>query len=62
MQNTTNDNEMTVKQLKDLQITSLSEVEKLKLKNSRPTPDVSITQECNSRGLKFIIFKYVLMF
>ena len=51
MQNTTNDNEMTIKQLKDLQITSLSEVEKLKLKNSRPTPDVSITQECNSRGL-----------
>ena len=61
MQNT-NDNEMTVKQLKELEINSLSEVQKVNLKNSRPTPDVAISQECNSRGLKFIILKYVLMF
>ena len=52
---TTNYKEWTVDQLKCLDINALYEVEKLKLKNSRPTPDISITQECTSRGLKFIL-------
>ena len=52
---TTNYSKWTVDQLKRLDINALYEVEKLKLKNSRPTPDISITQECTSRGLKFII-------
>ena len=52
---TTNYKEWTVDQLKRLDINALYEVEKLKLKNSRPTSDISFTQECTSRGLKFII-------
>ena len=56
MQNTsTNHSEWTVDQLKCLDINHLSEVKKLKLKNSRPKPDIAITQEFTSRGLKFII-------
>ena len=31
----------------------MSEVEKLKLKNSRSTLDTTTTQECTSRGSKF---------
>ena len=56
MQNiTTNYSEWTLDQLNFLDIKTLSEVEKLKLKNSRPTPDIVITNECTSKGLKFII-------
>ena len=56
MQNSsTNYNQLTVDQLKCLDINTLSKVEKLKLKNSRPKPDIAITQECTSRGIKFII-------
>ena len=39
---TTNYSEWTVDQLKRFDINALSKVEKLKLKNSRPTPDISI--------------------
>ena len=52
---TTNYKERAVDQLKRLDINALSEVENLKLKNSRPTSDITITQECTSRGFKFII-------
>ena len=41
--------------VKNLDVNILSEVEKLKLKNCRPKPDIAITQECTSRGIKFII-------
>ena len=47
--------QLTVDQLKNLDVNTLSEVEKLKLNNSRPKPDIAITQECTSRGIKFII-------
>ena len=50
----TNYNQLTVDQFKCLDINTLSEVEKLKLNNSRPKPDTA-TQDCTSRGLKFII-------
>ena len=54
MQNSsTNYNQLTVDQFKFLDINTLSEVEKLKLNNSRPKPDTA-TQDCTSRGLKFI--------
>ena len=51
----TNYNQLTVDQFKCLDINTLSEVEKLKLNNSRPKPDIATTQDCTSRGLKFII-------
>ena len=41
---------------KKCQIGKLSEVEKLKLKNSRPTPDITITQDCSSSGMKHLTF------
>ena len=44
-----------VDQLKRLDINVLSELEKLKLKTNRPTPDITIIQECTSKGLKLII-------
>ena len=45
MQNTSiNYNDWTVDQLKSLNINTLSKVEKLKFKNSRPTPDNAITK------------------
>lgn len=39
------------------QLSKLSNEEKHQLKESSPTPDISIIQECNSKGLSFI---YVL--
>ena len=29
-------------------------VQKLEMKNSRPTPDIAITQDCSSSGMKFL--------
>ena len=43
-----------VANLKICQIGKLSEVQKLELKNSRPTPDIAITQDCSSSGMKFL--------
>ena len=37
-----------VANLKNCQIGKLSEVEKLKLKYSRATPDIAFTQDCSS--------------
>ena len=44
-------------QHKRFDIHALSEPEKLKLKNSKPTPtpDIAKTKECTSRGLKVLI-------
>ena len=42
-----------VASLKIYQIGKLFEVQKLELKNSRPTPDIAITQDCSSSGIKF---------
>ena len=42
-----------VASLKICQIGKLSEAQKLELKNSRPTPDIAITQDCSSSGMKF---------
>ena len=39
-------------QIKKSKVWKLSKTEKLKLKNSRPTPDVSITQDS---GMKFYV-------
>ena len=41
-----------VANLKKCQLEKLSEVEKLKLKNSRPTSDVSSVKKCSSKGMK----------
>ena len=42
-------------------LSKLSDEEKRLLKESRPTPDISIIQECNSKGLKFIfVFKSII--
>ena len=38
---------------KKCKLQELSEVEKLQLKKSRPTP-IYITQDCNSSGMKFL--------
>ena len=46
---TTNYSEWTVDQLKRLDIDALSEVEKFKLKNSRPTPDISIPKSVHQQ-------------
>ena len=43
-----------VANLKKCQIWKLSEVKKLKLTNTRPTPDVSNTRDCSSSGMKFL--------
>ena len=43
-----------VASLKICQIVKLSEVQKLELKNSRPTSDIAITQDCSSSGMKFL--------
>ena len=43
-----------VANIKKCKLQELSEVEKLQLKNSRPTPGISITQDCNSSGMKFL--------
>ena len=43
-----------VANIKKCKLQELSEVEKLQLKNSRPQPDISITQDCNSSGMKFL--------
>ena len=48
----------TVSSLKKCQLSKLSDVEKLQLKESRPTPDISIEQQCSSNGLKFFLFIY----
>ena len=42
-----------VANLKKCQVEKLSEVEKLKLKSIRQTPDIAITQDCSSSGMKF---------
>lgn len=39
---------------KKCQLEKLSEIKKFKLKNSRPTPDIVITQDCSLSGMKFI--------
>ena len=39
----------TVSSLKKCQLSKLSDVEKLQLKESRPTPDISIEQQCSSK-------------
>ena len=44
-----------VASLEICQVGKLSEVQKLELKNSRPTPDIAITQDCSSSGLEFLI-------
>ena len=49
-----NYNLLTVDQLKCLDIKTLSKVEKLKLKNSKQITEITNTQECTSKGLKFI--------
>ena len=46
----------TVSSLKKCQLSKLSDVEKLQLKDSRPTPDISIDQQCSSNGLKFFFY------
>ena len=53
MQSTKSNIVWNVANLKKCQIGKLSEVEKLKLKNSRPTPDIAIIQDCNSSGMNF---------
>ena len=45
----------TVSNLKNCNLSKMSEIEKVQLKESRPTPDISINQECSSNGLKFFI-------
>ena len=55
MESNTNYHVWTVSKLKRCEVNKLSEMEKLNLKNSRPTPDVSIIQESSSNGLKFIL-------
>ena len=50
-----------VASLKICQIGKLSEAQKLELKNSRPTPDIAITQDCSSSGMKFL-FLILLIF
>ena len=45
-----------VASLKICQIGKLFEVQKLELKNSRPTPDIAINQDCSSSGMKFLFF------
>ena len=41
------------------QIGKLSEVEKLKLKSSRPTPDIATTQDCSSSGMNFFLTLFI---
>ena len=36
-----------------------SEVEKLKLKNLRPTPGIAVTQDWSSYGMKFLFLNYL---
>ena len=43
----------TVSSLKQCQLSKLSDVEKLQLKDSRPTPHISIDQQYSSKGVKF---------
>ena len=50
MQNNTSEVNWTVSKLKNCQLSKLTEDEKLKLKQSRPTPDLSIEQESISKG------------
>ena len=40
--------------LKKCHFRKLFEIEKLKLKNRRPTPDIAITQDCSSSGIKLL--------
>ena len=54
MQRSTSQN-WTVSNLKNCNLSKMSEIEKVQLKESRPTPDISINQECSSNGLKFFI-------
>ena len=53
MQINSNQENWTVSKLKSCQLSKLTEPEKLKLKQSRPTPDLSIEQEFISKGLFF---------
>ena len=45
----------TVANLKNCNLSKMAEIEKVQLKESRPTSDISINQECSSNGLKFFI-------
>ena len=53
MQINSNQENWTVSKLKSYQLSKLTEPEKLKLKQSRPIPDLSIEQELISKGLFF---------
>ena len=53
MQINSNQENWTVSKLKSCQLSKLTEPEKLKLKQNRPTPDFSIEQEFISKGLFF---------
>ena len=46
--------EWNVASIKICQVGKLTEVQKLELKNSRPTSDIAITQDCSSSGMKFL--------
>ena len=50
MQKNTSQVKWKVSELKKCQLSKLTEAEKLKLKQSRPTPDISIEQELISKG------------
>ena len=53
MQINSNQESWTVSKLKSCQLSKLTEPEKLKLKQNRPTPNLSIEQEFISKGLFF---------
>ena len=50
MQKNTSQVNWTVSKLKSCQLSKLTEADKLILKQSRPTPDLSIEQEFISKG------------
>ena len=51
-----------VASLKICQIGKLSEAQKLELKNSRPTPDIAITQDSSSGMKHLFLISFVLKF
>ena len=50
MEKNTSQVNWTVSKIRTCQLSKLSEAEKLKLKQSRPTPDLAIEQEFISKG------------
>ena len=44
----------TISSLTKYKLSKFSEVQKLQLKNSKPTPDIPIHQQCSSNHLKFL--------